>query len=139
MNFKELMFKENYYIALKEIKTSIPNGALSILLEGCKNETDLLLSKRVDKIHLTFPSYATYSVTFEDYDYHNRDGVFDGNAFRIYNYSSLLEQLKRGANLEQQQITRKKIYQHFSLSCMEHQLDVVSFDLPLIRFEKFGS
>lgn len=132
------MYKENYYIDLIEVKAVNTNGSLGIILKGCENETDLLISKGVDMIHLIFPSYATYSVTFEDFEYHAPEEIFDGTAFRIYKYSSLLEHLKRKTNLEQQQLGRKKIYQHYSLSYMEHHLDIVSFDIPSVRFEKFA-
>ncbi|WP_144512147.1 hypothetical protein [Bacillus sp. FJAT-22090] len=138
LNYNELVYKEKYYIDLKEVKAVNTNGSLSVILKGSENETNLLVSNDVDVIHLIFPSYATYSVTFEDYEYHDYDEVFDGTAFRIYKYSSLLKHLKRRANLDQQQINRKKEYQHYSLACMEHHLDVVSFDIPLVRFKKFG-
>lgn len=136
MDFRELMARENYYISFKgfgEVKNR--EAALRVILNGSTDETELLIANpgNIDLLHIDFLSYATFSVTFEDFTVSNEGELYEGDAFRIYEKSDLMNNLKKKTNLEEQERRRAKSYRHFSLACMEHQLDIISCDEPLAK------
>ncbi|HSP22075.1 MAG TPA: hypothetical protein VLQ20_07070 [Planococcus sp. (in: firmicutes)] len=136
MDFREFMSKENYYISFKGFEeVEDIRVALRVILYGSTSETELLIATPgdLDILQIDFPSYAFYSVTFEDFTAINENERYEGNAFRIYEKSDLMDYLKKRTNLEDQKISRAKTYRHFSLACMEHQIDLVSSDEPLVK------
>ncbi|MGM0898188.1 MAG: hypothetical protein ACQEV0_09815 [Bacillota bacterium] len=130
------LLRKDYFLAFERfVEADGPESALRIIVHGSENETDLLLNVpgSLDIWQFDFPSYATYSVTFEDFTVWSAPDSYTGNAYRIYRKSDLLAFMKQRTNLEAQEKERKLSYQHFSLSCMEHQVDVISADAPSIK------
>ncbi|MCH4828161.1 hypothetical protein [Planococcus halocryophilus] len=138
MMYKDLLEKNDYFISFRG--SLVPNDhriALRIILYGSYNETDLLVGNQenLDVWHIDFFSYATYSVTFEDFTVFNDSEVFLGEAFRIYQQSDLMHSLKKRINFESQELNKGSIYTHYSLACMEHQVDIVSDKEPSVKKE----
>ena len=80
-----LLSRKDYFIAFEGFaETRLPGTALRITIRGNKNETDLLLNLpgTVDRWHIDFRSYATYSVTSEDFTRMSDSDT--AHAFRIY-------------------------------------------------------
>ena len=129
-----LLSREDYFIAFEGFaETRLPGSALRISIRGSENETDLLLnlSGTVDRWHIDFGSYVIYSVTSEEFTrMSDSDTAF---AFRIYQQSDLLTYLENRTNLKERESQEEISYQHFSFSCMEHQVDVISSEAPVIQ------
>lgn len=129
-----LLSQEDYFIAFEEFaETRLPGAALRISIRGSENETDLLLNLpgTVDRWHIDFRSYATYSVTSEDFTRMSDSDT--AHAFRIYQQSDLLTYLENQTNLKERERQEEISYQHFSFACMEHQLDIISSESPVIQ------
>lgn len=134
MNWDRLSEIDYFLAFVNFLETPVSGVALRIFLHGSKNETELLLGLpgTVDQWQVDFQSYAVYSATAEDFtSLPARPHI--GNAYHIYAESSLLSYLKRHTNLTEQELTRHINYRHFSFACMEHQVDVVSADTPMIE------
>lgn len=131
-----MMSKVNYYLSFRGFE-EVRNHevALRIVLYGSADETELLIANhsKIDILHIDFPSYAYYSATFEDFTAVNENEIYEGHAFRVYKKSDLLAYLKKKTNIDEQEMRRAKTYRHFSLACMEHQIDIVSCDKPIVK------
>lgn len=134
MNWDRLSEIDYFLAFVNFLETPVSGVALRIFLHGSKNETELLLGLpgTVDQWQVDFQSYAVYSATAEDFT-SLPASPYIGNAYCIYAESSLLSYLKRHTNLTEQELTRHLNYRHFSFACMEHQVDVVSADTPMIE------
>lgn len=136
VDYKELMSKEDYYISFKGFE-EVGNReiALRVVLNGSTDETELLVANHdnVNVLHIDFPSYATFSATFEDFTVNNESELYEGHAFRIYGKSDLMDYLRKRTNLESQEKRSHNPYRHFSFVCMEHQIDIVSCGEPTVK------
>ncbi len=129
-----LLSQNDYFIAFESFaELRLPGTALRISIRGSKNETDLLLNLpgTMDKWHIDFRSYAFYSVTSEDFTSMSSGGTTP--AFHIYCQSDLLTYLESRSNLQKREIDEQINYRHFSFACMEHQVDIISADNPVIQ------
>lgn len=136
MDFKDLLLKENYYISFAGFENvEDKQVALRVIINGSTSETDLLLAAQgaIETFQIDFPSYASYSATFEDFTIMNENELYQGNTIRIYEKSDFMAYLKHRTNLEEQEISRGKKFRHFSFVCMEHQVDVISCDEPSVK------
>ena len=129
-----LLSQNDYSIAFEGFaETRLSQAALRITVRGSKNETDLLLNLpgTVDKWHIDFRSYAFYCVTSEDFT--SMSGGNTTPALHIYRQSDLLTYLESRSSLKKREIEQELTYRHFSFACMEHQVDIISADTPLIQ------
>lgn len=136
MAIPEPLSKENYFLAFEKFaETKVSGVALRVIVRGSDNETDLLLNLpgTLDIWQFDFRSYATYSVSAEDFTVWADPQTYIGNAYRIYRESELLDSLKERTSLEVQEQVCGISYRHFSFACMEHQVDVISADAPAIQ------
>lgn len=136
MTYKDLLEKKDYFISFKGfLKPDDKGVAIRIALYGSPDETNLLIENQndLDVWHIDFFSYATYSVTFEDFTVFNDSEVFLGEAFRIYQQSDLMDYLSKRANIKFQELNNGKTYTHYSLACLEHQVDIVSDQQPSVK------
>ncbi|MGX7596869.1 hypothetical protein ACWNS2_16805 [Planococcus plakortidis] len=129
-----LLSQNDYFIAFESFaELRLPGTALRISIRGSQNETDLLLNLpgTVDRWHIDFRSYAFYCVTSEDFT-----SMSGGNitpALHIYRQSDLLTYLESRSNLKKREIEQELTYRHFSFACMEHQVDIISSEKPIIQ------
>lgn len=129
-----LLSRKDYSIAFEGFaETRLPGAALRISIRGSEDETDLLLNlpDTVDRWHIDFRSYAFYCVTSEDFT--SMSGGNTTPALHIYRQSDLLTYLESRSNLKKREIDEQINYRHFSFACMEHQVDIISADTPVIQ------
>lgn len=128
------------YISFISISEQFSHGvALQIVVHACENETDLLIfpHSTVNRYQFDFPSYVSYSVTFEDYTVLNNSERFEGNAFRIYSKSNYFDFLQKTGNLQRQLygITCKV----YAMMCIEHMINIISYAEPTITITQLGA
>ncbi|MDN5710588.1 MAG: hypothetical protein L0G95_14185 [Planococcus sp. (in: firmicutes)] len=135
MGDASLLSRDGYFIAFEGFaETGLSGAALRIFLRGSENETDLLLNLpgTMDRWHIDFHSYAMYSVTCEDFTAPYAADTHTGHALRIYQQSDLLTYLTQRVNIKEQERQRTIHYKHYGFFCMEHQVDIVSSEEPII-------
>lgn len=104
-NFTNLLDSLKEYLSFESIFEHPSKGvALRIIVHGSENETDLLIfpHSTVKRYQLDFPSYVSYSVTFEDYTSLDESERYKGNAFRLYSKSNYFDFLQKTSNLQRQ-------------------------------------
>ena len=103
-NFTNLLDIIKESLSFESISQQPSKGvALRIIVHGGENETDLLIfpQSTVKSYQLDFPSYVSYSVTFEDYTALDESERYEGNAFRLYSKSNYFDFLQKTSNLQQ--------------------------------------
>lgn len=112
--------------------------ALRIIVHASENETDLLIfpHSTVKSYQLDFPSYVSYSVTFEDYTALDESEQYEGNAFRLYSKSNYFNFLQKTSNL--QRAYNGKTCSVYAMMCIEHVVNIVSYDEPIITISKLN-
>ncbi|PLT28876.1 hypothetical protein [Peribacillus deserti] len=129
MRFSELVTWKNYQLSFEQISEPRKSqSALRIFVNGSEDATDLLIypASDVSTFQIDFPSYVSYMVTYDDYTLFDVSEVFTGDSFRIFSRSAFIDK-------QMKQLQPVKKYTHYSLSCIEHVVDVISFDEPSIR------
>lgn len=131
MKYEELVRNPGYYSAFVQIiEPRIDGVSLRITVNIAKNPTDLLIFPHSDSqattLQLDFPNYVTYSVIYDEFTKMNENELYEGESFRVYHQSNLLNTIK------QKSILPDKKLKHFSLACIEHKVDILSYDEPII-------
>ena len=140
MNFKDLLEKEGP-IYLKKIHEPSENTlSITIAFTKTKEETESL--KIMDQeltvneilpdynktIQIFFPSYVSYLITNEGYCYMQGNEVYDGKLFKIHKHSRYLDYIKLQTSADF--IFPDSTYVHYEIPCLNHIIDVVSFEIP---------
>ena len=137
LNFKQCIDMKELGLAFVNIsEPRTEDSMLKILLYGSKNDTNLLVAPQelvaplepVTTIQVDFPSYVKYSVTYDDYTIYDNNETYEGDSFRIYCSSKLLD------SFDPVHILFKKQIKHYAFACIEHFVEVISYDEPRIRF-----
>lgn len=131
MKYEDLVRIPEYYSAFEQIIEPRTDGVnLRITVNIAKNPTDLLIFPHSDSqtttLQLDFPNYVTYSVIYDEFTTQNESEQYQGESFRVYSSSDLLNTIK------QKSILPDKKLKHFSLACIEHKVDILSYDEPII-------
>ena len=131
MKFDELITDSGSYISFEQIvEPRTKEVRLRIFVKKAKNPTDLLIFPHADSkattLQLDFQNYVTYSVIYDEFTSKDEDALYQGDSFRIYHESELLNSIK------QKFILPDKKLKHFSLACIEHKVDILSYYEPII-------
>lgn len=135
MRFTDLVNVTGVHISFEQI-VELRKGdvRLRIIVNKSVEPTDLLIhphpDSNVQTIQIDFPNYITYSVIYDDYTNPNDAEVFQGEAFRIYSKSTYFDFIQKESNL--QAIMPNENLKHYSLSCIEHKIDIISIHDPII-------
>ena len=138
--FSDLLEKEHELISYESIQELLSNGmSLRIIVHGSANATDLLIypQSSVTRYQIDFPSYASYSVTFEDFTTWNDTESYTGHSFRTYSKSDYFEYLQKTGHLPREY--RGKPCKHYGLSCIEHLVHILSYEEPKITVGQVGA
>lgn len=122
------------FAAIEEPRTQ--KTKLRIVLHASMDETALLIypHSTVEVFQIEFPAYAAYSVVADDFTTLNKNEVYEGNTFRIYEKPMYLDfSLKRAGGHASVHAQAGKEYRHYSFLCYDHAVDVISSDFPVIR------
>lgn len=135
MSFEELTKEKGYHISFESISEPRIDGIqLRIIVNKSANPTDLLIyphpDSNVTRLQIDFKNYISYYVIYDDYTKWNDEEEYEGESFGIYKKSNffrfLQEDTSLGSYFPNGTIT------HYSLSCIEHRVDIVSKYEPVI-------
>lgn len=143
MNYQDLMNLENIY--LHSIEEPEENH-LSLIFEKTKINTNTetlqtgntiiegLHSIDVDYklpfIQLDFQWYIGYAITNESYTSFDEYERFDGRIFRIYSKSRYLDYINLSTVVTDEY---PGTFKHYGVICLNHIVNVVSVEEPLVR------
>lgn len=144
MDFQDLMEFKGYIYLNKLIE---PEGnSLRVLIDRCKvNKTKGLMkitgeveieasSIDVDDnlpiVQLDFETYVAYSITNESFTVMDDYEISEGRIFRIYSKSRYLDFIKTGTIAEF--IFPEEQFVHYQIPCLNHIIDIISYDEPKI-------
>ncbi|MBG9454317.1 hypothetical protein ABE61_09655 [Lysinibacillus sphaericus] len=144
MNFQDLM-KFKGYIYLNKLFEPEENS-LQILIDRCNVNNTKKFVKITDEVEvgaspievddnlpilqLDFETYVAYSIINESFTVMDDYEVSDGNLFRIYSKSRYLDFIKAGTIAED--IFPEKQFVHYQIPCLNHIVDIISYDEPKI-------
>lgn len=106
----------------------VPNPELPELAALWKDSWPIESIKGCRIFELSWKRYVAYLVTEEmagscgDY----KDEIYTGNLFRVYTKSHFLEHLARDTGAHTEPI------RHFKLACLNHVIDIASYEPPTI-------
>ncbi|WP_374965562.1 hypothetical protein [Lysinibacillus sp. RS5] len=148
MNFQDLM-KFKGYIYLNKLFEPEENS-LRVLIDRCKvnqtketvkvtDEVEIVASPidvddNLPILQLDFDTYVAYSVIDESFTVMDDYEISDGNFFRIYTISRYLDFIKAGTIAED--IFPEKQFVHYQIPCLNHIIDIISYDEPQITETK---
>jgi hypothetical protein len=81
-------------------------------------------------IQLDFESYVSYNVINESFTVLDEYEVFEGDVFRIYTKSRYLDFIKLGTIAKD--IYADQHFVHYQLVCLNHIIDIISYEEPKI-------
>ncbi|NOG26128.1 hypothetical protein HL291_00550 [Lysinibacillus fusiformis] len=88
------------------------------------------IDKTLPVIHLEFETYVAYSVFDESFHFVNQEDDFLGNSVRIFTKSTYLDFISKGT-IALDIYSYKELF-HYQIVCLDHIIDIVSFDKPTI-------
>lgn len=88
------------------------------------------IDKTSQVINIEFDSYVSYSVSDESFHFVNQEDEFIGNSVRLFTKSTYLDFVSNGTLA--QDIYSYKELMHYQIVCLDHIIDIVSFDKPSI-------
>ena len=135
MSFEELTKEKGYHISFESISEPRIDGIkLRIIVNKSDNPTDLLnyphTASNVPSSQIDFQDSRTYHVIYDDYTRWNDEEEYEGESFVIYTKSNLLRFLQKDSSLDS--YFPNGTITHYSLSCIEHRVDIISKYEPVI-------
>ncbi len=91
------------------------------------------IDKTLPVIHIEFDSYVSYSIFDESFHFVNREDEFMGNSVRLFTKSTFLDYISKGT-IALDIYSYKELF-HYQIVCLDHIIDIVSFDKPDILEE----
>jgi len=140
MRFEDLLKETGFAISFEQISELRRDGSnLRIIVNKSNDYADLLIyphpDSKVVTYQIEFRYYVTYSVVVDDFTVWNEAERFRGDAFRVYEKSTLLDYVKKEYKLQlglHSNVTENKQVTHYALACHEHLVNIISFDEPTI-------
>ena len=131
MTFEDLIKVKNCHISFENIlEPRTGSVRLRITINKSDDPTDLLIFPHPDSnvvtFQIEFKNYVTYSVIYDDFTIWDENEIFRGNSFRIYDKSNYLDFIKSTSCPPSGKLI------HYSLACIEHQVDIISIYEPTI-------
>ncbi|KXH87583.1 hypothetical protein [Sporosarcina sp. HYO08] len=127
MNFGELMKWEGYIYLEKLLEPE--DNSLRLLINRSRIDNESEDIEHLPMVQLDFESYISYSVINESFDRIDEKEKSKGKIFRIYTKSNYLDFIKLATN-ERDDICPFENYVHYQFPCLNHTIDVISFDKP---------
>ena len=135
MTFEELIKEKGYHISFESISEPRIDGIqLRIIVNKSDNPTDLLIyphpDSNVTRLQIDFKNYISYYVIYDDYTKWNDEEEYEGEAFGIYKKSNFFRFLQEDSSIDS--YFPNETITHYSLSCIEHRVDIISKYEPVI-------
>ncbi|KIL72951.1 hypothetical protein SD77_3424 [Bacillus badius] len=149
MEYRELMDWKGH-IYLNTLSEPLENS-LRILIDKCKishEREGAHAGKYITEIspiegdinfpiiQLDFDSYVSYTITNESFTVMDDYEVYQGEVFRIYTKSRYLDFVKLGTIAED--VFPEERFVHYQVPCLNHIIDIISFESPRITEVKRG-
>lgn len=144
MEFRELM-NQKCYIYFHNIIEPETNS-LRIFIDRCKvsqqnedfeiGENTIIetypieVDEELRIVQLDFDSYVSYSVINESFTVLDDYEIFEGNSFRIFKKSRYLDFINKGTIVND--VFPEEQLVHYEIACLDHIIDVISFDEPIV-------
>jgi hypothetical protein len=97
-----------------------------IIIEGHSIEID----EALPIVQLVFDSYVSYSIINESFTVLDEFETFEGNSFRIFKKSRYLDFISKGTIVNDVFPEEQPV--HYEIACLDHIIDVISFDEPMV-------
>ena len=135
MSFEELTKEKGFHISFEGISEPRQDGIqLRIIVNKSIDPTDLLIyphpDSNVTRLQIDFKNYITYYVIYDDYTKWNDEEEYEGEAFGIYKKSNFFRFLQEDSSIDS--YFSNETITHYSLSCNEHRVDIISKYEPVI-------
>ena len=82
------------------------------------------------KYKIVFDGYISYAVLNESYSIYDEEEVYTGTSFRIYTKSKYLDYIRATSIVSEDY---PDSYKHYCLSCLNHVVEIVSQNEPVIE------
>lgn len=147
MNYEDLMQWKGYLFLDKIVEPETNSMRISINRASVRSKSEdvrfeeytindvypIEIDKTLPVIHIEFDSYVSYSVFDESFHFVNQDDEFMGNSVRLFTKSTYLDFISKGT-IALDVYSYKKLF-HYQIVCLDHIIDIVSFDKPTILEE----
>ncbi|MFJ7839838.1 hypothetical protein ACIQXG_10185 [Lysinibacillus sphaericus] len=144
MNYEDLMQREGYLFLDKitepgtnALRISINRASISSKSEDVNiheyqlhDAYPIEIDKTLPQIHIEFDSYVAYTVFDESFHFVNNEDEFRGHAIRIFTKSAYLDFVCK-TTIAQEIYSYKELI-HYQIVCLDHIVDIVSFEQPSI-------
>lgn len=136
MNFADLVEEQGYCISFEQVSVPKNEGLnLRFIVHKAKESWQLRVHPQPDVevmiYQIDFPYYMTFLVAVDDYTRWNDSDRFKGDAFRIYEESSLLNYLEKEWHLSDPNLSVKKPIL-YALACIDHIVYIISQNEPIV-------
>ncbi|AMO34216.1 hypothetical protein ACE1MS_07245 [Lysinibacillus sp. fkY74-1] len=81
-------------------------------------------------IDIEFDSYVSYSIYDESFHFVSQEDEFIGNSVRLFTKSAYLDFISKGT-IALDIYSYKELF-HYQIVCLDHIIDIVSFDKPTL-------
>lgn len=81
-------------------------------------------------VQFDFDSYVSYSILNESLTVLDDYEIFEGNSFRIFKKSRYLDFINKGTIVND--VFSGEQFVHYQIACLDHIIDVISFDEPIV-------
>ncbi|SDO08178.1 hypothetical protein SAMN05518871_11011 [Psychrobacillus sp. OK028] len=144
MEYRDLMNQKGYIYLHSLIEPE--TNSLRIFIDRCKvsqQGEDIEIGKHIIRdihpievdeelpiVQLDIDSYISYSIINESFTVLDDYEIFEGNSFRIFKKSRYLDFINKGTIVNDVFPEEQPV--HYEISCLDHIIDVISFDEPII-------
>ncbi len=147
MNYEDLMQWKGYLFldnivepGTNSLRVSISRASVSSESEDIRFEEYTIndvhpieIDKTLPVIHIELDSYVAYTVFDESFHFVNQEDDFLGNSVRLFTKSTYLDFISKGT-IALDIYSYKELF-HYQIVCLDHIIDIVSFDKPTIISE----
>lgn len=116
-------------IFLERCKVSQQGEDIEIGKHIIRNTHPIEVDEELPIVQLDIDSYISNSIINESFTVLDYE-IFEENSFRIFNKSRYLDFINKGTIVKDVFPEEQPV--HFEISCLDHIIDVISFDEPII-------
>ncbi|MBT2696545.1 hypothetical protein J7E79_03775 [Bacillus sp. ISL-40] len=144
MEYRDLMNQKGYIYLHSLIEPQ--TNSLRVFIDRCKasqQSEDVEIGEHIIRdaypievdedlpiVQLDFDSYVSYSIINESFTVLDDYEIFEGSSFRIFKKSRYLDFINKGTIVND--VFPEEQLVHYEIACMDHIIDVISFDEPII-------
>jgi hypothetical protein len=139
MEYRDLM-NQNVYLYLHSLIEPETNS-LRIFVDRCtvsrqdenveiRGAHRIEVDEELPIVQLDFDSYVSYSIVNESFTVIDDFEIFEGDSFRVFQKSRYLDFINKSTIVND--VFPEKQLVHYEISCLDHIVDILSFDEPIV-------